>query len=167
MLDWNVCQGSDCSQEKVAWPCPEMPGKVGHMSDVTRRVAVAIIDATRAADEEQLLVATLARADELISQGVTTVEIKSGYGLDRTTELRCLRVARRVAAERRLRVRTTFLGAHAIPRSTRGAPVPTSMRFAFRPSPTRQTQGSSMPSTGRCCVSSRRRTAGTSFRCAA
>jgi imidazolonepropionase len=69
---------------------------------------------TRAAGEEALLAAALPRLDALIAEGVGTVEIKSGYGLDIETELRMLRVARRLAAERPVRVRTSFLGAHAV-----------------------------------------------------
>ncbi len=76
---------------------------------------VATVTATRAASEAELLVGALGRADALIAEGVTAVEIKSGYGLDIETELRMLRVARAVAATRQVRVRTTFLGAHAVP----------------------------------------------------
>jgi len=83
---------------------------------------VSTVSATRAASEEELLADALTRADALIAEGVTTVEIKSGYGLDQETELRMLRVARRVAKERPLRVRTTFLGAHAIPPEFKGEP---------------------------------------------
>ncbi|MBO6637559.1 MAG: imidazolonepropionase [Roseitalea sp.] len=76
---------------------------------------VSTVAATRAADEETLLADALRRADALISEGVAVVEIKSGYGLDADTELRMLRVARRIAGERPVRVRTSFLGAHAVP----------------------------------------------------
>jgi imidazolonepropionase len=76
---------------------------------------LSTVRATRAASEADLLAGALARADALIAEGATTLEIKSGYGLDRDTELRMLRVARRVAAERPLRVRSSFLGAHAVP----------------------------------------------------
>lgn len=70
---------------------------------------------TRAASEAELLAAALARADHLLAEGVTTLEIKSGYGLDRETELKMLRVARQVGAARGVTVRTSFLGAHAVP----------------------------------------------------
>jgi imidazolonepropionase len=76
---------------------------------------LSTVRATRAASEAELLAGALARADALIAEGATLLEIKSGYGLDRDTELRMLRVARRVAAERPVRVRTSFLGAHAVP----------------------------------------------------
>jgi imidazolonepropionase len=70
---------------------------------------------TRAASEAELLAAALARADHLLAEGVMTLEIKSGYGLDRETELKMLRVARQVGTARGVAVRTSFLGAHAVP----------------------------------------------------
>jgi imidazolonepropionase len=70
---------------------------------------------TRAASEAELLATALARADHLLAEGVTTLEIKSGYGLDRETELKMLRVARQIGAARGVTVRTSFLGAHAVP----------------------------------------------------
>ena len=73
------------------------------------------VAATRAADEESLLRSALPRLRTLITEGVTTVEIKSGYGLDRENELKQLRVARRLADSEPVTVRTTFLGAHAVP----------------------------------------------------
>ncbi|GAA0567697.1 imidazolonepropionase [Caenispirillum bisanense] len=76
---------------------------------------LSTVRATRAADENALLAATLPRLDALLAEGVTTVEVKSGYGLDTDTELRMLRVARRLAEVRPVAVRTTFLGAHAVP----------------------------------------------------
>jgi len=76
---------------------------------------LSTVRATRAADEDALLAAALPRLDDLIADGVTTVEVKSGYGLETETELRMLRAARRLRAERRISVATTFLGAHAIP----------------------------------------------------
>ena len=83
---------------------------------------VSTVKATRAADDTSLLAAALRRVDHLIAEGVATVEIKSGYGLDIDTELRMLRVARAVAAERDVRVRTSFLGAHAVPPEHAGRP---------------------------------------------
>ncbi len=74
------------------------------------------VAATRAASAEELLEGALKRIDRLIAEGVTTVEIKSGYGLDRDTELRMLRVARDIEQHRAIRVSTTFLGAHAFPK---------------------------------------------------
>ena len=76
---------------------------------------VSTVTATRNATEDQLLKDALRRVDVLIAEGVTTIEIKSGYGLDIETELRMLRVARAVMANRPIRVKTTFLGAHATP----------------------------------------------------
>lgn len=76
---------------------------------------LSTVRATRAADDDTLLASALARADRLIAEGVTTVEIKSGYGLDIETELRMLRVARRIGKARKLRVVTTWLAAHALP----------------------------------------------------
>lgn len=73
------------------------------------------VAATRAASEDALVVGALNRLDALIADGVGTVEVKSGYGLDLETELRMLRVARRLAEERSIQVKTSFLGAHAIP----------------------------------------------------
>jgi len=73
------------------------------------------VRATRAASEDALLAASLPRARALLRDGVTTMEIKSGYGLDTDTELKMLRVARRIGVELGVGVRTTFLGAHALP----------------------------------------------------
>jgi imidazolonepropionase len=76
---------------------------------------VSTVKATRAASEDELVSGGLVRLDRLIAEGVTTVEIKSGYGLDLATEARLLRAARRLGAERRISIATTFLGAHALP----------------------------------------------------
>lgn len=76
---------------------------------------VSTVTATRAATEADLLSDALCRVDVLIAEGVTAIEIKSGYGLDVETELRMLRVARAIAIHRPIRVKTTFLGAHATP----------------------------------------------------
>ncbi|MDC7823747.1 imidazolonepropionase [Pseudomonas sp. BLCC-B13] len=73
------------------------------------------VRATRAASEDQLIAASLARLDALLADGVTTVEIKSGYGLTVADELKMLRVARRLGQLRPVRVTTTLLGAHALP----------------------------------------------------
>jgi len=81
---------------------------------------VSTVTATRNATEDQLLQDALRRVDVLIAEGVTTIEIKSGYGLDTETELRMLRVARAVMANRPIRVKTTFLGAHATPTEYEG-----------------------------------------------
>ena len=76
---------------------------------------VSTVKATREAGEESLLESALTRVDALIAEGVTTLEIKSGYGLDENTELKMLRVARRIGEKRPIRIRTTYLGAHALP----------------------------------------------------
>jgi imidazolonepropionase len=74
------------------------------------------VEATRSASNDELLSTAVDRIDRLIAEGVTTVEIKSGYGLDQETELRMLRVARALEKERPIQIRTTFLGAHAYPK---------------------------------------------------
>jgi imidazolonepropionase len=76
---------------------------------------VSTVNATRAASEEQLLAQSLPRARALLADGVTTLEIKSGYGLDLESERRMLRVARRLGRELGVSVRTSFLGLHALP----------------------------------------------------
>ncbi len=76
---------------------------------------LSTVRATRAASEAELLAEALPRVDALIAEGVALVEIKSGYGLDHETELKMLRVARQIARERPIEVRTSFLGAHAVP----------------------------------------------------
>ncbi len=76
---------------------------------------VSTVRATREASEEELIAAALPRLDALIAEGVSTVEIKSGYGLDVETELTMLRAARRLAALRPVEIVTSFLGAHAVP----------------------------------------------------
>ena len=76
---------------------------------------VASVNATRAASEEQLFAHSLPRAQALLADGVTTLEIKSGYGLDLDSERRMLRVARRIGRELGISVRTSFLGLHALP----------------------------------------------------
>ncbi len=75
----------------------------------------ATVRATRAASEAALLATAETRLDALRAEGVTVVEIKSGYGLDRDTEMKMLRVARALAARRDVTIRTSFLGAHAVP----------------------------------------------------
>ncbi len=81
---------------------------------------VSTVTKTREASEEELLASALPRVDALMKSGVTTIEIKSGYGLDTATECRMLRVARRIAEERAVSVSTTFLGAHAVPPEFKG-----------------------------------------------
>jgi len=81
---------------------------------------VSTVRATREAREDQLLADALRRVDVLIAEGVTGIEIKSGYGLDVRTELAMLRVARAIGQHRPLHVTTTFLGAHATPEEFTG-----------------------------------------------
>ena len=76
---------------------------------------VSTVKATRAASEDALLIDALTRVDAMIAEGVTLIEVKSGYGLDIDTELKMLRVARAITKARPIDVRTTFLGAHAVP----------------------------------------------------
>ena len=73
------------------------------------------VAATRAASDEMLFASAATRARTLMQEGVTTIEIKSGYGLSAAHEARCLAVARRIATELPLSVRTTSLAAHALP----------------------------------------------------
>ncbi len=73
------------------------------------------VRATRAASEDELIAVSLPRLDALLADGVTTLEIKSGYGLSVDSELKMLRVARRLGELRPVRVLTTLLGAHALP----------------------------------------------------
>ncbi|MCA3574206.1 MAG: imidazolonepropionase [Aestuariivirga sp.] len=73
------------------------------------------VRATRAAAEADLAASALKRLDSLLAEGVTTIEIKSGYGLDRETEISMLRVARELAQWRPVDVVTSYLGAHALP----------------------------------------------------
>lgn len=76
---------------------------------------LSTVRATRAASEEELLAQARVRLRALRAEGVATVEIKSGYGLSLEAEAKCLRVARRLGQEEGVTVRTTFLGAHALP----------------------------------------------------
>jgi imidazolonepropionase len=81
---------------------------------------VSSVAALRQASEAELLRQTLPRLDALIAEGVTTIEVKSGYGLDLANEAKSLRVARELAVHRPIDVRTTFLGAHALPPEMNG-----------------------------------------------
>ncbi|MCC7702417.1 imidazolonepropionase [Janthinobacterium sp. GW460P] len=78
--------------------------------------------ATRAASDDELLRQSLPRVLALLAEGVTTLEIKSGYGLDADSEAKMLRVARRIGQQLPVSVRTTFLGAHALPPEYAGQP---------------------------------------------
>ena len=74
------------------------------------------VAATREASEEELLASALRRVDDLIADGVAVIEVKSGYGLTIEHEMRMLRVARAIEAERPVRIVTSWLAAHALPR---------------------------------------------------
>ncbi|WP_373989057.1 imidazolonepropionase [Duganella sp. BuS-21] len=76
---------------------------------------MSTVRATRAASEDELLRQSLPRVRSLLAEGVTTIEIKSGYGLTLASEAAMLRVARRIGREFPVDVATTFLGAHALP----------------------------------------------------
>jgi imidazolonepropionase len=77
------------------------------------------VNATRAADADSLLASATLRARRLCAEGVTTLEVKSGYGLDLPTERRMLEVARELGRRLPVTVRTTYLGLHALPREYR------------------------------------------------
>jgi imidazolonepropionase len=81
---------------------------------------VSTVAATRASSEAQLVAGALPRLDALIAEGVTTIEIKSGYGLNTETEMRQLSAARALGRNRPVAIRTTFLGAHALPPEAAG-----------------------------------------------
>ena len=81
---------------------------------------VSSVAATRSATEGELYDLAVARLKGLTDTGVTTVEIKSGYGLDRDSELKMLRVARRIGRDAGVRVATSYLGLHALPPEYRG-----------------------------------------------
>ncbi len=81
---------------------------------------LSTVTSTRQAGEADLVLATLPRLDALLAEGVTTIEIKSGYGLELATEARQLRAARAVADQRQVDVVTTFLGARALPPEAAG-----------------------------------------------
>ena len=76
---------------------------------------ISTVRATRSATVDQLVEAALPRIDAMLAEGVSTIEIKSGYGLDIETECTMLRAARQIARLRPVRVETSFLGAHAVP----------------------------------------------------
>ncbi len=81
---------------------------------------VSSVRALRAASEDELVRQTLPRLDALIAEGVTTVEVKSGYGLDVENEMKSLRAARRLGTDRPVSITTTCLAAHALPPEAAG-----------------------------------------------
>ncbi len=81
---------------------------------------VSTVSATRGMDEDALVEDALKRLDALLAEGVSTVEVKSGYGLTVEDELKMLRAARRLAELRPVRIKTSYLAAHAVPAEYRG-----------------------------------------------
>lgn len=81
---------------------------------------LSTVSATRAASDDALLEQTAPRLENLMAEGVTTVEIKSGYGLDTESELKMLRVAKKLGEWHPVNIRTTFLAAHALPPEFKG-----------------------------------------------
>lgn len=81
---------------------------------------VSSVAATNATSEEALIAASLPRLDTLLAEGIATIEIKSGYGLNIDAELKMLRVARRLGTLRNVRIRTSYLAAHAVPPEYKG-----------------------------------------------
>ena len=83
---------------------------------------ISTVTATRAASLDDLIAQALPRVDAMLAEGVSVIEVKSGYGLDRETELTMLRAARALQDHRPVRVVTSFLGAHAVPVEYKGNP---------------------------------------------
>ncbi len=81
---------------------------------------VSSVKSTNGLSEDELVTQSLPRLDTLLAEGISTVEIKSGYGLNIETELKMLRVARRLGTLRPVRIRTSYLAAHAVPPEYRG-----------------------------------------------
>ncbi len=81
---------------------------------------VSSVKATNGLSEDELVAQSLPRLDTLLAEGISTIEIKSGYGLNVEAELKMLRVARRLGTLRPVRVLTSYLGAHAVPPEYRG-----------------------------------------------
>ncbi len=100
----------------------EMRAKGASYEDIARAGGgiLSTVLATRALSVDELVAASLPRLDALLSEGVTTIEVKSGYGLEVEAELKMLRAARALAAKRAVRVATSYLGAHATPAAYKG-----------------------------------------------
>jgi imidazolonepropionase len=84
---------------------------------------ISTVRATREASEAELIAQALPRVDAMLAEGVSVIEVKSGYGLDRDTELTMLRAARALPAHRPVQVVTSFLGAHAVPAEYKDRPA--------------------------------------------
>ena len=80
------------------------------------------VNATREASEKDLLTGAIKRAARLVEEGVTCIEVKSGYGLDLNTELKMLKVAKQIADNLPVSIVTTYLGAHTVPKEYRSNP---------------------------------------------
>lgn len=80
------------------------------------------VNATRASSEQTLLSSAIKRAARLVEEGVTSIEVKSGYGLDMQTELKMLKVAKQIAEHLPVNIVTTYLGAHTVPKEYRSNP---------------------------------------------
>ncbi|WP_171185405.1 imidazolonepropionase [Ruegeria sp. HKCCC2117] len=83
---------------------------------------ISTVKATRNASIDDLIAQALPRVDAMLAEGVSVIEVKSGYGLDRDTELNMLRAARALPDHRPVRVVTSFLGAHAVPEEYKDRP---------------------------------------------
>src|SRR3546814_6473794 len=83
---------------------------------------MSTVAATRAASDGELLQSALRRVDDLMADGVAVIEVKSGYGLTIGQEMRMLRIAREIERHRPVRVRTSWLAAHALPLEYAGQP---------------------------------------------
>ncbi len=81
---------------------------------------ISSVKATNGLGEDELVAQSLPRLDTLLAEGISTIEIKSGYGLNIEAELKMLRVARRLGTMRPVRILTSYLGAHAVPPEYRG-----------------------------------------------
>ena len=114
----HLVHGGDRARE---W---ELRLKGASYEEIARRGGgiVSTVRATRAASEEELIRTAEARLRPLLAEGLTAIEIKSGYGLDLETELKMLRAARALGRRNPVTVRTTFLGAHALPPEFAGRP---------------------------------------------
>ena len=84
---------------------------------------ISTVKATRNASIDDLIAQALPRVDAMLAEGVSVIEVKSGYGLDRDTELNMLRAARALPDHRPVRVVTSFLGAHAVPEEYKDRPA--------------------------------------------
>ena len=113
------------TSSRCGWPARPMKRLRGPAAASSRRSRRCVRRARTSSCAQ-----SLPRLDALIAEGVTTIEIKSGYGLDLDNEAKSLRAARRLGEERPVAVRTTFLGAHALPPEAKATRTPSSTRVA-------------------------------------